>query len=112
MLTFLAGTPAMSMLWLQARAEHARAEVERDRAERSRDRALVAFDVLMAERSVTRAAERLSIGQSAMSSTLARLRKLFGDPLLVRDGRAVLAVAQQPQRLAAVPLVRLPQVLH
>jgi DNA-binding transcriptional LysR family regulator len=52
---------------------------------------LVAFDVLMAERSVTRAAERLSIGQSAMSSTLARLRKLFKDPLLVRDGRSLVA---------------------
>ncbi len=32
---------------------------------------LVAFDMLMTERSVTRAAQRLSIGQSAMSSTLA-----------------------------------------
>lgn len=52
---------------------------------------LVAFDVLMAERSVTRAASRLSIGQSAMSSTLGRLRKLFGDPLLVRDGRGLVA---------------------
>lgn len=52
---------------------------------------LVAFDVLMAERSVTRAAQRLSIGQSAMSSTLGRLRKLFGDPLLVRDGRVLVA---------------------
>src|SRR5664280_828860 len=36
----------------------------------------------MAERSVTRAAHRLCIGQSAMSSTLTRLRKLFDDPLL------------------------------
>jgi DNA-binding transcriptional LysR family regulator len=52
---------------------------------------LVAFDVLMAERSVTRAAARLMIGQSAMSSTLGRLRKLFNDPLLVRDGRILVA---------------------
>lgn len=52
---------------------------------------LVAFDTLMDERSVTRAAERLSVGQSAMSSTLGRLRKLFDDPLLVRDGRALVA---------------------
>ncbi|SDB87967.1 DNA-binding transcriptional regulator, LysR family [Raineyella antarctica] len=50
---------------------------------------LVALDALLAERSVTRAAERLSIGQSAMSSTLGRLRKLFDDPVLVRDGRAL-----------------------
>ncbi|PRY39559.1 LysR family transcriptional regulator [Umezawaea tangerina] len=48
---------------------------------------LVAFDMLMTERSVTRAARRLSIGQSSMSATLARLRKLFDDPILVRDGR-------------------------
>lgn len=48
---------------------------------------LVAFDALMSERSVTRAAERLSVGQSAMSATLGRLRRLFDDPLLVRQGR-------------------------
>ena len=52
---------------------------------------LVAFDALMCERSVTNAARRLSVGQSAMSSTLARLRKLFGDPLLIRDGRKLTA---------------------
>jgi DNA-binding transcriptional LysR family regulator len=52
---------------------------------------LVAFDVLMAERSVTRAASRLSIGQSAMSSRLARLRKLLGHPVFVQDGRQLVA---------------------
>lgn len=52
---------------------------------------LVAFDMLMTERSVTRAARRLSIGQSAMSSTLNRLRKLFGDPILMREGRGLVA---------------------
>ncbi|MEJ2889497.1 LysR family transcriptional regulator [Actinomycetospora aeridis] len=50
---------------------------------------LVAFDVLIAERNVTRAAERLSVGQPAMSASLARLRKFFDDPLLVREGRAL-----------------------
>lgn len=54
---------------------------------------LVAFDVLVAEESVTKAAERLSIGQSAMSSTLSRLRRLFGDELLARQGRGVVATA-------------------
>jgi len=48
---------------------------------------LVAFDALMKERSVTRAAARLYIGQSAMSATLARLRILFDDPILIRQGR-------------------------
>lgn len=52
---------------------------------------LVAFDALMIERSVTRAALRLSIGQSAMSSTLARLRKELDDPILIRDGRGLVA---------------------
>ncbi|MEM9223090.1 MAG: LysR family transcriptional regulator [Pseudomonadota bacterium] len=45
---------------------------------------LVVFDALMCERSVTRAAERLRIGQPAASHALARLRGVFDDPLLVR----------------------------
>ncbi|WP_205739577.1 LysR family transcriptional regulator [Georgenia sp. SYP-B2076] len=61
---------------------------------------LVALDALLAERSVTRAAERLMIGQSAMSSTLARLRRLFDDPLLVRQGR-VLVPTPLAESLAA-----------
>lgn len=47
---------------------------------------LVAFDVLAEARSVTRAARRLGVTQSAMSHTLRRLRELFDDPLLVRAG--------------------------
>lgn len=46
---------------------------------------LVALDALLDERSVTRAAERMGVSQSAMSRTLARLRELVGDPLLVRN---------------------------
>ena len=45
---------------------------------------LVAFDALLTERSVTRAAARIGLGQSAMSHNLARLRTLFGDELLTR----------------------------
>jgi hypothetical protein len=45
---------------------------------------LVALDALLAERSVTRAAARVGLGQSAMSHNLARLRALFGDELLTR----------------------------
>ncbi len=44
---------------------------------------LVSLDVLLAELNVTRAASRLHVSQPAMSAQLARLRKLFGDPLLV-----------------------------
>jgi LysR family nod box-dependent transcriptional activator len=47
---------------------------------------LVAFDALLAEGSVTRAANRVGLSQPGMSNTLARLRKLFGDPLFVREG--------------------------
>jgi DNA-binding transcriptional LysR family regulator len=45
---------------------------------------LVHLDALLNERSVTRAAARVGIGQSAMSHNLARLRELFGDELLTR----------------------------
>jgi DNA-binding transcriptional LysR family regulator len=50
---------------------------------------LLAFEALIAERSVTRAAKRMSVGQPAMSASLARLRTFFGDPLLVREGRSL-----------------------
>jgi DNA-binding transcriptional LysR family regulator len=50
---------------------------------------LKALDALLQERSVTRAAERLSITQPSMSSTLARLRELFADELLIRTGRVM-----------------------
>jgi DNA-binding transcriptional LysR family regulator len=51
---------------------------------------MVAFEALMAERSVSVAATRLGVSQPAMSSTLARLRALFDDELFVRSGRAML----------------------
>src|SRR6516165_6572830 len=45
---------------------------------------LVHLDALLTERSVTRAAARVGIGQAAMSHNLGRLRELFGDELLTR----------------------------
>ncbi|MBV9559671.1 MAG: LysR family transcriptional regulator [Bradyrhizobium sp.] len=45
---------------------------------------LVAFDALMSERNVTRAARRIGVGQPAMSHALSRLRELFGDELFIR----------------------------
>jgi DNA-binding transcriptional LysR family regulator len=50
---------------------------------------LVTLDVLLAEGSVARAAQRLRLSPSAMSRALARLRATTGDPLLVRAGRAL-----------------------
>jgi len=48
---------------------------------------LVALDILLKERSVTRAAESLNMSASAMSNALARLRDYFEDELLVQIGR-------------------------
>jgi DNA-binding transcriptional LysR family regulator len=50
---------------------------------------LIALDVLLAEGSVARAAQRLRLSPSAMSRVLARLRETTGDPLLVRAGRGL-----------------------
>ncbi|MGP2542782.1 LysR family transcriptional regulator [Yersinia sp. 2541 StPb PI] len=50
---------------------------------------LITLNVLLAEGSVARAAQRLGLSPSAMSRALARLRKTTGDPLLVRAGRAL-----------------------
>jgi LysR family transcriptional activator of mexEF-oprN operon len=50
---------------------------------------LVAFDALMRERSVTRAAGRLKIQQSAMSHNLGTLRMLLDDELFVRVGQVM-----------------------
>lgn len=50
---------------------------------------LITLDVLLTERNVTRAAQRLQLSPSAMSRALARLRDTTGDPLLVRAGRGL-----------------------
>ncbi|MQT12196.1 LysR family transcriptional regulator [Segnochrobactrum spirostomi] len=50
---------------------------------------LVALEALLAERSVTGAARRLGLSPSAMSRTLARLRRATGDALLVQAGRGL-----------------------
>jgi DNA-binding transcriptional LysR family regulator len=55
---------------------------------------LVAFDALMSESNVTRAAARVGVSQPAMSAALSRLRKLFGDPLLLRSAGGMLPTAR------------------
>lgn len=50
---------------------------------------LVALDALLHERSVTAAARRAHVTPSAMSHSLAELRVLFDDALLVRSGRGM-----------------------
>ena len=51
---------------------------------------LVALDVLLDEKNVTRAAERLNITQPAMSAALSRLREHFNEPLLVLHGKRMI----------------------
>ena len=50
---------------------------------------LRAFDALMEERNVTRAAQRLSLSQPAVSGMLNRLRDVFSDPLFVLAQRGI-----------------------
>lgn len=50
---------------------------------------LVAFQVLLEEQNVSKAAERLFITQSAMSKTLSRLRELFDDHLFTRSAHGM-----------------------
>ena len=57
------------------------------------------FDALMRERSVSRAAARLFLSQPAVSASLARLRKVFNDPLFIRTGHGV-SPTPKAQRLA------------
>ena len=64
---------------------------------------LVALDALLAERGVTRAANRVGLGQSAMSHNLSRLRALFGDELLTRGPEGM---RPTPRALALAEPVR------
>lgn len=63
---------------------------------------LIAFELLLEERNVTRAAQRANLTQSAMSAALARLRLAMNDELLVPHGRRMIAT---PHALALAPLV-------
>lgn len=71
---------------------------------------LTAFEVLMAERHVTRAARRIGLAQPSMSNALARLRHLFSDPLFVRTREGMQPTARAealaPHVAAALASVR------
>ncbi|MTV40737.1 LysR family transcriptional regulator [Duganella radicis] len=55
---------------------------------------LVTLDVLLAEHNVTRAAQRLNFSQPSISVHLARLRDIFGDPLLLPGPRGMRPTAR------------------
>ena len=67
---------------------------------------LISLQVLLEERSVSRAAERLFITQPAMSKTLTRLRILFNDALFTRSSRGM-----QPTPRALELAARLGEIL-
>jgi DNA-binding transcriptional LysR family regulator len=77
---------------------------------------LVTLDVLLAEQNVTRAAERLHFSQPSVSVHLAKLRDIFGDPLLLPGPRGMRPTARaeslrEPLRdaLAALALAVSPE---
>lgn len=63
---------------------------------------LVALDALLQERSVSLAADRIHLSQSATSSALGRLRDYFGDDLLVLKGRNMVPTARGEQLIEPV----------
>lgn len=65
---------------------------------------LIAFDALLAEEGVTRAAARLGISQPSMSHALSRLRTLFKDELFVRTPNGM---RPTPRAMALADPVRL-----
>src|SRR5680860_468910 len=61
------------------------------------------FDVVMTEQNLTRAANRLSVTQPAVSNALKRLRETVGDDLLIRTAYGV---KPTPRAEALWPAVR------
>lgn len=55
---------------------------------------LIAFAVLFREQSVSLAADKLHLGQPAVSGSLARLRDMFDDPLFIRSGHRMQPTAR------------------
>jgi DNA-binding transcriptional LysR family regulator len=65
-------------------------------------RLLLVFEALLHEDSVSRAAARVALSQPAMSRTLARLRRVFGDPLFRRDSGRLLPTGRALELAPAV----------
>ena len=65
-------------------------------------KSLTTFLTVLEEMSVSRAAERLGVTQSAVSHTLDKLRAIFDDPLFIRAGRGIEATARARELQAPV----------
>ena len=50
---------------------------------------LIVFDAIMAEGSITRAADRLSMSQPAVSNTVAKMRAIWNDEIFIKKGRNI-----------------------
>jgi DNA-binding transcriptional LysR family regulator len=61
------------------------------------------LDTVLVEKSVARAAARLHVTPSAVSNALARLRFALGDPLVIRNGRGIVA---SPRAAALAPALK------
>ena len=66
---------------------------------------LVVLDVLLREKSVGRAADKLNLTSSAVSHALKRLRFLFDNELLVRDGRRMVPTARGQSLSETLPIL-------
>jgi LysR family transcriptional regulator, nod-box dependent transcriptional activator len=66
---------------------------------------LVALDALLTERSVSLAAERIHLSQSATSSALGRLREYFADDLLIVKGRQMVLTSRAEELVLPVRAV-------
>ena len=64
---------------------------------------LKALDALISEKSVTKAAIKIGITQPAMSNSLARIRKILGDKILVHTSKSMTLT---PRAEKIYPLIR------
>lgn len=66
---------------------------------------LVTLQILLEERNVTRAAERLNVSQPALSKTLQKLRDAFDDPLFTRTAHGLVPTPRSEALGLALPEV-------
>lgn len=64
---------------------------------------LVALQILLEERNVTRAAERLSVSQPALSKTLQKLRDAFEDELFTRTAHGLVPTPRADELARDIP---------
>jgi DNA-binding transcriptional LysR family regulator len=66
---------------------------------------LTALEMVLSERSITKAARQVGLSQPAMSNALSRMRQAFGDPLLVRGRHGLILTPRAEQILEQLQTV-------